>query len=159
MLQSGLALLKPCTPAGVIELFDYYKIDLSGMDAVIVNRSRLVGKPLAFMLLERNATVTICHSKTQRLEQKLQNADVIVSAVGNRAQFTLTADLVKNGAIVIDVGTSKVNGRLAGDVDFEAVKEKASWITPVPGGVGLMTRAMLLKNTVSAASMASEMGG
>jgi methylenetetrahydrofolate dehydrogenase (NADP+)/methenyltetrahydrofolate cyclohydrolase len=159
MLQNGTALLKPCTPSGVIELLDYYKIDVSGMDAVIVNRSNLVGKPLAFLLLERNATVTVCHSKTKDLDKKLRNADLVVTAVGNRQRFTLTADMIKEGAVIIDVGTARVGGKLTGDVDFDSVKQKASWITPVPGGVGLMTRAMLLKNTVSAASIAREMSG
>jgi methylenetetrahydrofolate dehydrogenase (NADP+)/methenyltetrahydrofolate cyclohydrolase len=157
MLQNGMALLKPCTPSGVIELLDYYKIDVSGMDAVIVNRSNLVGKPLAFMLLEKDATVTVCHSRTKGLNEKLRNADLVVTAVGNRQRFTLTADMVKEGAVVIDVGTARLNGKLAGDADFDSVREKASWITPVPGGVGLMTRAMLLKNTVAAASIAKEM--
>ena len=159
MLQNGTALLKPCTPSGVIELLDYYKIDVSGIDAVIVNRSNLVGKPLAFLLLERNATVTVCHSKTKDLDKKLRNADLVVTAVGNRQRFTLTADMIKEGAVIIDVGTARVGGKLTGDADFDSVKQKASWITPVPGGVGLMTRAMLLKNTVSAASIAREMSG
>jgi methylenetetrahydrofolate dehydrogenase (NADP+)/methenyltetrahydrofolate cyclohydrolase len=157
MLQNGMALLKPCTPSGVMELLDYYKIDVSGMDAVIVNRSNLVGKPLTFMLLEKDATVTVCHSMTKGLNEKLRNADLVVTAVGNRQRFTLTADMVKEGAVVIDVGTARLSGKLAGDADFDSVREKASWITPVPGGVGLMTRAMLLKNTVAAASIAKEM--
>jgi len=157
MLQSGMGLLKPCTPSGIIELLDYYKIDISGMDAVVVNRSNLVGKPLALLLLERNATVTICHSKTKDLSEKLRNADLVVTAVGNRQRFTLTADMIKEGAIVIDVGTARLNNRLVGDADFESVKQKASWVSPVPGGVGLMTRAMLLKNTVTAASIVKEM--
>jgi len=157
MLQNGSALLKPCTPSGVMELLDYYAIDISGMDAVIVNRSNLVGKPLAFMLLEKDATVTVCHSKTKSLIEKLRNADLVVTAVGNRQRFTLTEDMIKEEAIVIDVGTARLNGKLAGDADFDSVREKASWITPVPGGVGLMTRAMLLKNTVAAASIAKEM--
>jgi methylenetetrahydrofolate dehydrogenase (NADP+) / methenyltetrahydrofolate cyclohydrolase len=157
MLQNGMALLKPCTPSGVMELLDYYKIDVCGMDAVIVNRSNLVGKPLAFMLLEKDVTVTVCHSRTKSLNEKLRNADLVVTAVGNRQRFTLTADMVKEGAVVIDVGTARLSGKLAGDADFDSVREKASWITPVPGGVGLMTRAMLLKNTVAAASIAKEM--
>jgi methylenetetrahydrofolate dehydrogenase (NADP+)/methenyltetrahydrofolate cyclohydrolase len=157
MLQNGMALLKPCTPSGVMEMLDYYKIDVSGRDAVIVNRSNLVGKPLALMLLERNATVMICHSKTQGLEAKLLDADIVITAVGNRERFTLKGGMISEGAVVIDVGTGRLNGKLAGDADFESVKEKASWISPVPGGVGLMTRAMLLKNTVSAASVAREM--
>lgn len=157
MLQSGMGLLKPCTPSGIMELLDYYKIDVAGMDAVIVNRSNLVGKPLALLLLEQNATVTICHSKTRGLDEKLRSADLVVTAVGNRQRFTLNAGMIKEGAVVIDVGTSRLNNKLVGDADFESVKQKASWVTPVPGGVGLMTRAMLLKNTVTAASIAKEM--
>jgi methylenetetrahydrofolate dehydrogenase (NADP+)/methenyltetrahydrofolate cyclohydrolase len=152
MLQNGMAVLKPCTPSGVMELLDYYSIDVAGMDAVIINRSNLVGKPLVFMLLERNATVTVCHSKTKNLKEKLLGADLVITAIGNRDRFTLAADMVKEGAVVIDVGTGRHNGKLAGDVDFASVKEKASWITPVPGGVGPMTIAMLMKNTVAAAS-------
>ncbi|HLG37105.1 MAG TPA: bifunctional 5,10-methylenetetrahydrofolate dehydrogenase/5,10-methenyltetrahydrofolate cyclohydrolase [Nitrososphaera sp.] len=157
MLQNGMALLKPCTPSGIMEMLDYYKIDLSGKDAVIINRSNLVGKPLAFMLLERDATVTICHSRTNDLGAKLLDADIVITAVGNRERFTLTGDMISEGAVVIDVGTATLNGKLTGDADFESVKQKASWISPVPGGVGLMTRAMLLKNTVSAASVSSEL--
>jgi methylenetetrahydrofolate dehydrogenase (NADP+)/methenyltetrahydrofolate cyclohydrolase len=157
MLQSGMGLLKPCTPSGIIELLDYYKIDITGMDAVVINRSNLVGKPLALLLLERNATVTICHSKTRNLNEKLRKADLVVTAVGNRERFTLTGDMIKEGSIVIDVGTARLNNKLVGDADFDSVKQKASWVTPVPGGVGLMTRAMLLKNTVTAASIAKEM--
>lgn len=153
MLQNGAAHLKPCTPSGVMEILDYYKIDIAGMDSIIINRSNLVGLPLALMLLERNATVTICHSKTRNIAGRLRGADLIITAVGNREQFTLTADMVKDGVVVIDVGTSRHKGKLAGDVDFDVVKEKASWITPVPGGVGPMTIAMLMKNTVSAASI------
>lgn len=157
MLQNGMAHLKPCTPSGVMELLDYYNIDVAGMDAVIINRSNLVGKPLVFMLLERNATVTVCHSKTKDLGRRLKDADLIITAIGNRQRFTLTADMVKEGAVVIDVGTSRHNGKLAGDVNFDSVKEKASWITPVPGGVGPMTIAMLMKNTVTAASLSKGM--
>ena len=153
MLQSGNAALKPCTPSGIMELLDYYKIDVSGMDVVIVNRSNLVGKPLLTLMLERDATVTICHSKTKDLNEKLRRADLVVTAVGNRQRFTLTANMVKGDVVIIDVGIARLNGRLTGDLDFESVKQKASWITPVPGGVGLMTRAMLLKNTVTAASL------
>ncbi len=157
MLQSGMGLLKPCTPSGIIELLDYYKIDITGMDAVVVNRSNLVGKPFALLLLERDATVTICHSKTKGLNEKLRNADLVVTAVGNRQRFTLTGNMIKEGAVVIDVGTARLNNKLVGDADFESVKQRASWVTPVPGGVGLMTRAMLLKNTVTAASISKEM--
>jgi methylenetetrahydrofolate dehydrogenase (NADP+)/methenyltetrahydrofolate cyclohydrolase len=156
MLQTGMAALKPCTPSGIMELLDYYKIDVAGMDVVIVNRSNLVGKPLLILLLERDATVTICHSKTKDLNDKLRTADLIVTAVGNRQRFTLTANMIKEGVIVIDVGITRLNGRLTGDLDFDSVKQKASWITPVPGGVGLMTRAMLLKNTVTAAAFITQ---
>jgi len=157
MLQCGMGLLKPCTPSGIMELLDYYKIGVAGLDAVVVNRSNLVGKPLAMLLLEQNATVTVCHSKTKNLNEKLRNADLVVTAVGQRQRFTLKADMLKEGAIVIDVGISRLNDKLVGDADFESVKQKASWVTPVPGGVGLMTRAMLLKNTVTAASISKEM--
>lgn len=157
MLQNGMSLLKPCTPSGIMELLDYYKIDVAGMDAVIVNRSNLVGKPLALLLLGQDATVTICHSKTKDLDKKLRDADLVITAVGNRQRFTLIGDMIKEGAVVVDVGTARLNNKLVGDADFESVKQKASWVTPVPGGVGLMTRAMLLKNTVTAASIAKEM--
>jgi methylenetetrahydrofolate dehydrogenase (NADP+)/methenyltetrahydrofolate cyclohydrolase len=156
MLQTGIAALKPCTPSGIMELLDYYKIDVAEMDVAIVNRSNLVGKPLLILLLERDATVTICHSKTKDLNEKLRSADLIVTAVGNRQQFTLTANMVKEEVVVIDVGIARLNGKLTGDLDFDSVKQKASWITPVPGGVGLMTRAMLLKNTVTAAALLHE---
>jgi methylenetetrahydrofolate dehydrogenase (NADP+) / methenyltetrahydrofolate cyclohydrolase len=157
MLQRGMGLLKPCTPSGIMEMLDYYKIDISGMDSVVVNRSNLVGKPILLLLLEKDATVTICHSKTRGLNEKLQSADLVLTAVGDRRRFTLTGDKIREGAIVIDVGISRVNNKLVGDAEFESIKQKASWITPVPGGVGLMTRAMLLKNTVTAASIAKEM--
>jgi methylenetetrahydrofolate dehydrogenase (NADP+) / methenyltetrahydrofolate cyclohydrolase len=157
MLQSGIAALKPCTPSGIMALLDYYKIGIAGMDTVIVNRSNLVGKPLLILFLERDATVTICHSKTKGLNEKLLRADLVVTAVGDRQRFMVTANMVKEGVIVIDVGTARLNGKLTGDVDFDSVKQKASWITPVPGGVGLMTRAMLLKNTVTAAFVTREM--
>ena len=153
LLASGRALLKPCTPSGIMELFDFYKIELTGRHAVIINRSNLVGKPLYHLLLEKNATVTTCHSKTRDLRSFCIGADIIISAVGNRAHFTLTEDMIKDRAIVIDVGTSRLDGKLAGDVDYELVIKKASFATPVPGGVGPMTRAMLLKNTVTAASI------
>ncbi|MDQ3885270.1 MAG: bifunctional 5,10-methylenetetrahydrofolate dehydrogenase/5,10-methenyltetrahydrofolate cyclohydrolase [Thermoproteota archaeon] len=152
LMQSGIAALKPCTPSGIMELLDYYKINVTGMDVVIVNRSNLVGKPLLILLLERDATVTICHSKTKDLSEKLRRADLIVTAVGNRQNFTLTENMVKKDVVVIDVGIARLNGKLIGDLDFDSVRQKASWVTPVPGGVGLMTRAMLLKNTVTAAA-------
>ena len=156
LLSSGRAILKPCTPSGIMELFDYYKIDLSGKNVVIINRSHLVGKPLYHLMLEKNATVTTCHSKTKNLKQHCLSADIIVTAVGNRTKFTLTADMIADDAIVIDVGTSRQDGKLAGDVDYENIIKKASYATPVPGGVGPMTIAMLLKNTVTAASISKE---
>jgi methylenetetrahydrofolate dehydrogenase (NADP+)/methenyltetrahydrofolate cyclohydrolase len=156
LLLNGCAYLKPCTPSGIIEMLDFYNINLMGMDAIIVNRSNLVGKPLSMLLLERNATVTICHSKTKGLKDKLKQADMIITAVGNREIFTLTSEMVKPGSVVIDVGITRYKGKITGDVDYERVREKSSWITPVPGGVGPMTVAMLLKNTVTAASIRRE---
>jgi len=153
LLVSNRAILKPCTPSGITELFDYYKIDLAGKNAVIVNRSNLVGKPLYNLMLERDATVTTCHSKTRNLKEHCQRADIVITAIGDRSKFVLTADMIKDGAIVIDVGTTRLDGRLVGDVDYENVIKKASYVTPVPGGVGPMTIAMLLKNTVTAASI------
>ncbi|MGI0027301.1 MAG: bifunctional 5,10-methylenetetrahydrofolate dehydrogenase/5,10-methenyltetrahydrofolate cyclohydrolase [Nitrosopumilaceae archaeon] len=153
LLTSGRAILKPCTPSGIMELFDYYKIDISGKNVVIINRSHLVGKPLYHLMLEKNATVTTCHSKTKNLKEHCLNADIVVTAIGDRTKFVLSEDMIKNGAIVIDVGTSRQNGKLVGDVDYENVIKKASFATPVPGGVGPMTIAMLLKNTVTAASI------
>jgi methylenetetrahydrofolate dehydrogenase (NADP+) / methenyltetrahydrofolate cyclohydrolase len=156
LLLNGCAYLKPCTPSGIIEMLDFYNINLMGMDAIIVNRSNLVGKPLSMLLLERDATVTICHSKTKGLKDKLKQADMIITAVGNREIFTLTSEMVKPGSVVIDVGITRYKGKITGDVDYERVREKSSWITPVPGGVGPMTVAMLLKNTVTAASIRRE---
>lgn len=153
MLLNSKALLKPCTPSGVIELLDYYGINIGGTDAIIINRSNLVGKPLTLLLLERDASVTVCHSKTKNLAEKLVKSDIVISAVGNRDRFTLTGDMIKPGSVIIDIGITRIKGKLAGDVDFQSVKEKSSWITPVPGGVGPMTVAMLLKNTVTSASM------
>lgn len=146
-LLTGEADLKPCTPAGILHLLG----DVSGKHCVIVGRSNIVGKPLALMLLHANATVTVCHSKTRDLASYTRQADVLISAVGKPC--FITADMVKAGAVVIDVGINRdENGKLCGDVAFEEVVAKASAITPVPGGVGPMTVAMLLKNTVEAAS-------
>lgn len=140
----------PCTPAGIMEMLRYCEIDVAGKNCVVIGRSNIVGKPMAMLLLQSNATVTVCHSKTQNIAEYTKKADVIVCAVG-REKF-LTADMVKDGAVIIDVGMNRdKNGKLCGDVDFENVKEKASWITPVPGGVGPMTITMLLKNTLTAA--------
>lgn len=139
----------PCTPAGVMELLKFYNIELEGKRAVVVGRSNIVGKPQALLLLEKNATVTVAHSRTVDLPKVTREADVLVVAVG-RAKF-VGADMVREGAVVIDVGMNRdENGKLCGDVDFEAVKEKASFITPVPGGVGPMTITELLKNTLTA---------
>lgn len=153
LLSTGRAILKPCTPSGIMEMLDYYKIDLTGKNAVVINRSNLVGKPLYHMLLEKNATVTTCHSKTKNLKEHCQKADIIITAIGDRTKFVLTADMIKDGAVVIDVGISRNNGKLVGDADYDEVIKKASYATPVPGGVGPMTVAMLLKNTVTAASI------
>ncbi|MDD6308576.1 MAG: bifunctional methylenetetrahydrofolate dehydrogenase/methenyltetrahydrofolate cyclohydrolase FolD [Clostridia bacterium] len=142
----------PCTPAGVMELIRESGVDPAGKDCVVVGRSNIVGKPQAMLLLHANGTVTICHSRTKELAEKTRKADILVAAVGI-ANF-ITADMVKEGAVVIDVGMNRdENGKLCGDVDFEAVKEKAAAITPVPGGVGPMTIAMLMKNAVKAAQL------
>jgi methylenetetrahydrofolate dehydrogenase (NADP+)/methenyltetrahydrofolate cyclohydrolase len=153
MLLKGQVALMPCTPSGIIELLKFFNIDVSSKDTVIVNRSDLVGKPLAILLTERDATVTLCHSKSRNLIDKLKNADIIVTAVGNRERFVLSENMVKNDAVIVDVGISKYKGKTVGDVnDFQSMKEKVAWITPVPGGVGPMTIAMLLENTVTAFS-------
>lgn len=149
-LMIGNYHMLPCTPAGVMELIDSTGIDLEGKNAVVVGRSNIVGKPLALLLLHKNATVTVCHSKTQNLKDICLGADVLIAAVG-RPDF-ITADMVKDGAVVIDVGINRnAEGKLCGDVDFQSVKEKASFITPVPGGCGPMTIAMLMKNTYNSA--------
>lgn len=140
----------PCTPAGVIELLKHAEVPLAGKHAVVVGRSNIVGKPVSFLLLQEHATVTICHSRTVNLTDVIRRADIVIAAVG-RAQM-ITSKHVKPGAVVIDVGINRLaDGRLVGDVDFEDVKKSASFITPVPGGVGPMTITMLLKNTVQAA--------
>lgn len=152
--------LAPCTALGVIELLDYYNIDIAGKHCVIVGRSNIVGKPMAALMLERNATVTICHSKTKNLSDITRNADILISAVG-KPKF-ITWGMVNDGAVVIDVGINRdENGKLCGDVDFdrtsnggEGVADRTSYITPVPGGVGPMTVAMLMKNTLIAAKRA-----
>ena len=146
--------LLPCTPKGIIKLLEHYSISLSGKHAVIVNRSNLVGKPLAKLMLDRDATVTICHSKTTSLASKMKEADILVTAVGRRPNFVVGPDEVKEGAVVVDAGMNYVEGKLMGDVDFDRVKEKVSYITPVPGGVAPMTRAMLLQNVVLVAERA-----
>ena len=138
-----------CTPYGIMKMFEEYDIDLTGKNVVILGRSNIVGKPLIHCCLNKNATVTSCHSKTRSLAQKAKEADILISAIG-KANF-VTADMVKENAVVIDVGINRLdNGKITGDVDFESVKEKASYITPVPGGVGPMTIAMLMNNVIKA---------
>ena len=147
--------LAACTPMGVMELLKYYNIDVNGKNCVIIGRSNIVGKPMAALLLEKNGTVTICHSRTKNLSEITSQADILVAAVG-RAGF-VTADMVKEGAVVIDVGINRnAEGKLCGDVDFDGVKDKTSYITPVPGGCGPMTIAMLMKNTLVAAEKQGE---
>ena len=138
--------LVPCTPLGIINLLKEYNIEMTGKHAVVIGRSNLVGKPLAILLLQNGATVTICHSKTVNLKEFTKQADILISAVGKKD--LVTKDMVKEGAVVVDVGMNRVDGKLYGDVDFEEIKTIASYITPVPGGVGPMTVAMLLSNVV-----------
>ncbi len=142
--------LVACTPKGIIQLLDFEKIKIQGKNATVIGRSTIVGKPLALLLLNRGATVTLCHSQTQNLKEHTQNADILVAAVGKPG--FIQSEMVKKGAVVIDVGINRLeNGTLVGDVDFESVSKMASFITPVPGGVGPMTIAMLLENTVLSA--------
>lgn len=149
-LMMGDPVFVPCTPAGVMAMLDYHKIPIEGRTAVVVGRSNLVGKPVAMLLMHRNATVTICHSKTRDLPEVCRRADILVAAMG-RAKF-ITGDMVKDGAAVIDVGINRLDdGKLVGDVDYDATSKRAGWITPVPGGVGPMTIAMLLQNTLLSA--------
>ncbi|MDR2939932.1 MAG: bifunctional methylenetetrahydrofolate dehydrogenase/methenyltetrahydrofolate cyclohydrolase FolD [Clostridiales bacterium] len=148
LLQMGAGSLLPCTPAGIIELLKRSGIEISGKNCTVVGRSNIVGKPVASLLLKENATVTITHSKTKNLSEILQNADIIVAAIG-KACF-ITREMVKEGAVIIDVGINRIGGKLYGDVDFEGLEGKASYITPVPGGVGPMTIAMLMKNCLNA---------
>jgi len=156
-IMIGDCVLKPCTPAGIMEMLKYEGIDVAGKNCVVIGRSNIVGKPMAMLLLAASGTVTVCHSKTQNLTEITRSADILVAAVG-KAKF-VTADMVKEGAVVIDVGMNRdENGKRCGDVDFEAVKDKASHITPVPGGVGLMTVAMLMQNTVTAAEFQNNRG-
>jgi methylenetetrahydrofolate dehydrogenase (NADP+)/methenyltetrahydrofolate cyclohydrolase len=152
-LLQGAPGLRPCTPLGVMELLDVHQVELEGADAVVVGRSQLVGKPLSLLLLERHATVTICHSRTRSLPEVCARADVLVAAVG--VPGLIGADYVKPGASVIDVGINRTEKGLRGDVDFDAVAPRAGLLTPVPGGVGPMTIAMLLQNTLAAAAAAA----
>lgn len=147
-LFAGRPQLTPCTPAGIIELLDHYQVVIEGRNAVVLGRSNIVGKPVALLLLQRNATVTICHSRTRDLPAVTRTADLLIAAVGKPG--FVTADMVREGAVVIDVGINRVDGALQGDVAFGEVEKKASLITPVPGGVGPMTIAMLMANTLKA---------
>lgn len=146
LLFKGNNNLVPCTPLGIINLLKEYNIEISGKHAVVIGRSNLVGKPLAMLLLQNGATVTLCHSKTVNLKEFTKQADILISAVGKKD--LITKDMVKDGVVVVDVGMNRVEGKLYGDVDFENIKDIASYITPVPGGVGPMTVAMLLSNVV-----------
>lgn len=149
-VMTGDYTFAPCTPAGMVEMLKYYNIPVAGKHCVIIGRSNIVGKPMAMLMLKENATITVCHSRTQNLAEITKQADILVAAVG-RPKF-VTPDMVKDGAVVLDVGINRMDdGKLCGDVDFDAVCEKASYITPVPGGVGPMTITMLLKNTLVAA--------
>ncbi len=149
-LMAGFPVFIPCTPYGIIKMLEHHKISMEGKQAVVVGRSNIVGKPIAMLLLQQNATVTICHSKTKNLQEVCRGADILIAAVG-RAQM-ITGEMVKPGAAVIDVGINRMNsGKLTGDVEFEGASKKAGWISPVPGGVGPMTIAMLLYNTLESA--------
>jgi len=156
-LAAGKEELVPCTPKGIIKLLSHYKVPIAGKRAVIINRTTLVGRPLANLFLNRDATITICHSKTPNLAQITKTADILVSAVG-RENFHVKTEHVKAKAAVVDVGLTRVEGKLRGDVDFENVSKLAGFITPVPGGVGPMTVACLLENTVQAASIQTRGG-
>ena len=158
LLAMKKAALVACTPSGVMEMFDYHNIDLEGKNIVLINRSNLVGKPLYHLLLEKNATVITCHSRTKDIGEFCQSADIIITAVGDRTKFVLTPEMIKDEAIVIDVAISRFNDKLVGDCDYEKIIEKASFATPVPGGVGPMTVAMLLKNTITATSLGIQIG-
>ena len=158
LLAMKKAVLVACTPSGIMEMFDHHKIDLDGKNIVLINRSNLVGKPLYHLLLEKNATVITCHSRTKNLTQFCQSADIIITAVGDRNKFILTPEMIKEDAIVIDVAISRFQERLVGDSDFDQIIQKASFASPVPGGVGPMTVAMLLKNTITAASLSTQIG-
>ena len=152
-LARGEDCVVACTPKGALHMLKAAGVPIAGKNAVVIGRSNIAGKPMALLLLQENATVTICHSRTENLAEYTRRADILVAAVG-KPRF-VTADMVKEGAAVLDVGINRVDGKLCGDVDFETVKEKAGWISPVPGGVGKMTIAMLMENTVSAAEKAA----
>ncbi|MXZ93637.1 MAG: bifunctional 5,10-methylenetetrahydrofolate dehydrogenase/5,10-methenyltetrahydrofolate cyclohydrolase [Cenarchaeum sp. SB0678_bin_8] len=154
LLVAGRARLVACTPIGIIRMLNYYNIDIEGRHAVIINRSVLVGKPLYHLLLQNNATVTTCHSRTKDIKKICSMADIIITGAGNPDRFVLTRDMIKDDAVVIDVAINRINGKLTGDADYDDIIQKASFVTPVPGGVGPMTVAMLLRNTLMAAKYA-----
>ncbi|MCI0529254.1 MAG: bifunctional methylenetetrahydrofolate dehydrogenase/methenyltetrahydrofolate cyclohydrolase FolD [Nitrospira sp.] len=153
-LMMGDPIFVPCTPAGAMAMLDHHRIPIEGKTAVVVGRSNLVGRPVAMLLMHRNATVTVCHSRTQNLPDVCRRADILIAAIG-KAQF-VAGEMIKDGAAVIDVGINRLgDGRLVGDVDYDAAAKRAGWITPVPGGVGPMTIAMLLQNTLLSAKRAT----
>jgi len=152
LLKGENPLFVPCTPQGIMELLLSTGVEIKGKEAVVVGRSNIVGKPIAFLLLQKHATVTLCHSRTRDLGEVTRRADILIASVGSPR--IVHGDMVKEGALVVDVGVNRVEGKLVGDVDFDGAKDKASFITPVPGGVGPMTIAMLLKNTLAAAQRA-----
>jgi methylenetetrahydrofolate dehydrogenase (NADP+)/methenyltetrahydrofolate cyclohydrolase len=156
LLLHKKAELVPCTPKGVLSLLGYYGVRIAGRNAVIVNRSKLVGRPLSQLLLNEDATVTVCHSKTHDLQGICSQADILITGIGRRSEFTVGDAMIRDGATVIDVGTSDVGGKLMGDVDFDAAVKVAEYVTPVPGGVGPMTIAMLLYNTLLAACLQND---
>ena len=147
-IMTGEYAFLPCTPAGIMEILSFYDIDVTGKNAVVVGRSNIVGKPMALLLLQKDATVTICHSRTQNLAEVTKNADILVAAIGKSKMFT--ADMIKKDAVLIDVGMNRIDGKLTGDIDYDGCFEKAGYITPVPGGVGVMTVTVLMKNTLTA---------
>jgi methylenetetrahydrofolate dehydrogenase (NADP+)/methenyltetrahydrofolate cyclohydrolase len=158
LLTMNKAMLVACTPSGIMEMFEYHGINLEGKNVVLINRSNLVGKPLYHLLLEKNATIMTCHSKTKNLTELCQSADIIITAVGNREKFTLTSNMIKEGSIIIDVAISRFEEKIVGDSNYEDIIQKAAFATPVPGGVGPMTVAMLLKNTITATSLSTQIG-
>jgi methylenetetrahydrofolate dehydrogenase (NADP+)/methenyltetrahydrofolate cyclohydrolase len=157
LLMQKKAELVPCTPKGVLSLLGYYGVRIAGTNVVVVNRSKLVGRPLSQLLLNEDATVTVCHSKTEDLQGICSHADILITGIGRRSEFTVGGAMIRNGATVIDVGTSSVDGKLMGDVDFDAAIKVAKYVSPVPGGVGPMTIAMLLYNTLLAACLQNDM--
>ena len=156
LLAQNKADLVACTPKGVLALLRYYRVKVAGNHAVVINRSKLVGRPLSQILLNNDATVTVCHSKTEDLKGICRQADVLITGIGRRSEFTVGIEMIKRGATVVDVGTSSVAGKLAGDVDFDAAIQVAEYVSPVPGGVGPMTIAMLLYNTLLAACLQND---